>query len=59
MKFLSYIFSFLLPKTEKYDFSDFFLRASKEKQGAVFKKALEKANEDQRRVYEEAKKTQT
>lgn len=58
MKFFTYIFSFL-EKPEKYDFSDFFLRASKEKQGAVFKKALEKANEDQKRIYEEATKPQT
>ena len=58
MKFLTQVLS-LLKKTEKYDFSDFFLRASKEKQDAVFKKALEKTNEDQQRVYEEATKPQT
>ena len=58
MKFLTHLFPFL-DKTEKHDFSDFFLRPSKEKQDRVFKKALEKANEDQRRVYEEATKPQT
>lgn len=58
MKFLTYIFPFL-KKPEKDGFSDFFLHASKEKQAAVFKKALEKTNEDQRRVYEEATKQQT
>ena len=57
MKLLARIFPFL-DKTEKYDFSDFFLRASKEKQTAVFRKALEKTNEDQKRVYEEATKPQ-